>query len=249
MSFHTAAYFASIGAGANLNLAPIQDDMLIIQNAAFLPNRDFNLVYAFAAALELDRARLVNPSLRVFTLPHIRPINLALLPTTVTPIADYRRNPLKIRAVEELAMEVTSVAAIPPENVTCVIGISESFVPPGRGDIYTMRGTGATALTANAWTTVPITWADNLPAGSYAILGLESISATCIAARFILNGQELRPGVIGGATEGIQSNRMFRKGRLGEFGRFNTVALPQIQFLANAADAAETVYMDIMRVG
>ena len=52
------------------------------------------------------------------------------------------------------------------------------------------------ASTSGTWTTLPLTEVDNLPAGTFYMLGARVESASAIAARFIIQGQENRPCVI-----------------------------------------------------
>jgi len=249
MTFHVAGYTADVVTATLTTLTPITDQILNIQNGRFLPREDLDLIFAASMATDIQRSRLLNPSTRQITNPYIRPLINASVPPNDPSVADYRDNPFTIKGVEELEADSYNDAAVGPERTTTVIGLRKQYVMPNRGDIYTMRGTGATALTANVWTDVPITWADTLPVGNYDILGLVGISANCQAARLILGGQEYRPGSIGSTDVSNRTHEMFRRGRLGVWGRFNTIDLPQVQFLANAADATQEVYLDIMRVG
>lgn len=248
MTFHMAGFFVDLSTVANTNVPPIADNMLVIQNNAFLPDVDFDLILAAVFCDDLDRVRLVNPSMRVITLPFVRPINGTLAPANLPGVADYRDNPFKIRAVEELSLEATNAGGVGPDNLLAVIALRTRFQSTMRGDIFTMRGTGTTTVTANAWTETPITWADTLPVGTYAVLGLEAIGATAVAARINLSGQKERPGCIAAINAQNNGPLMFRKGRMGEWGRFQTFTMPRIDFLCNAADTVQTVYLDLMRV-
>ncbi len=248
MSFHTAAFFASVVTAVETVLPPVQDDILNIQNGRFLPSRTRDLIYAAAMSTDLQRAFFTSPKLRQITLPFIRPIIDGAVPFSLNEVADYRKNPLSFPGVEEFSVSALNDAAVGPEDTTVVFGMSEGFTPMIRGDIFTMRGTGTTTTIANAWTTCPITFADTLPVGDYAVVGLEAIGVTCQAARLIFGGQEIRPGCLGQIDDGGTGPKMFRKGGLGEWGRFNTIDLPQVQFLTGGIDTVQEIYMDIIRV-
>ncbi len=246
--FTLAAYFESIDNTANVDIAPVQDDVLTISNAHFLPQRDYDLLASFVSAATLARGRFVSPSNRVVTVPFIRPISVALLPPADPNVADYRGNPFRVRALEELALELTSAIAMGSENAYGLFWLSEGREAMPGGDIFTFRFTGTQTAVVNNWTTFTPVFADLLPAGTYAIVGGELTGATAVAFRVIIEGQKLRPGAIATAALGNKPWPGQIKGGLGIWGRFRSTALPQIQILCNAADTAQEGYLDIIKV-
>lgn len=246
--FHLCAYSLALGTVANTDVPAVSDDILAISNSHFLPQRDYDLTFAAAMAATLNRARIVSPTNRQITLPFIRPIIAAALPPAVPNVADYTRNPFRIRGLEELAIEATSDIAMGTERCNVLVGLSSGFEPPPRGDVFTLRGTSTTAAVANAWTTLVTTWADILPAGTYACLGLEAIATNQVAARVIFENQVERPGCLGHATVGLKPWLKFQKGELGVWGRFKSTRMPIVQVLNNSTDAVHTVYMDLVRI-
>lgn len=248
MSFHVAAYTELLDNVANNDITALADQILAIQNNHFLPQYDYRLLAAWVGSATLLRARIVNPSVRQLTIPFIRPITLAAVPPTDPNIADYRSNPFLIRAMEELAIEATSGVAM-TERFTALVWLSRQIEAAPPGDVYTLRGTGATTLVVNAWTDIAtVTWADNLPAGEYAIIGCEVQSAGCIAARLILENQIERPGCLGITALGNRTHDMFRKGGLGKWGTFRQTRMPIVQVLSNSADTTEEIYLDLVKV-
>lgn len=247
MPYHLAAYTEAIDATANNDVAALNDGIMAIANGHFLPQFNYQLLFAYAGSVTLDRARLNSPSYRQITLPFIIPVNVAALPATPPRLADYRQYPFHVRGLEELAMEATA-GPVGTERFNGLIGLSDGMSPTPPGNVFTLRGTGTTAVVANTWTQVPITWADALEEGRYACVGLSAISTTAIAARLTFENQFLRPGCVGQATVADFNHEVFRKGRLGEWGRFRSTRMPLVEWLANAADAVETVYMDLIKV-
>lgn len=245
---HTCAYGASIADATLADVAAIPDAILAIQNGHFFPTRDYSLVYAFAAgASVINRARLVSPSMRQLTSPYIRPLNTGLTVASPQEAADYRSNPFRIRASEELAFEVmqtTGGAAV----VLGVLGLQTQFTPPPIGDIFTMRGSSTTAAVARTWTQIAMTWADSLPNGVYNIVGGRAISATGIASRLSLENQVERPGSISLATAAGTENDMFIRGGLGSWGKFTNQRMPIVEVFCNSTDAAHEYYLDFIRV-
>lgn len=247
MSFHTVAYTATGIANTDVDMTPIADGLMVIQNAHFLPQVDMQLLYAFSGGLTQNRNRIVTPTTRQITTPQIRPLDNAAHPVSLAGVADYRRNPFTLRGLEEISliMQNTSTAV-----VQAVLGLARTpIMPVPQGNIYTMRGTGTTTLTALGWSQVAITWSDSLPAGMYYAVGLSAFSATLVAARLTFENQWERPGCIGTDLVTSQEPSMFNADGLGVWGQFHSYRMPSVEFLAVSADTAETVFLDFIRVG
>jgi len=116
------------------------------------------------------------------------------------------------------------------------------------GIIETIRCTGTTTLTAYAWSLCELTLSQQLRAGRYAIVGMSAISAGAIAARLVIPGSGFRPGVIAFDTESDFGTTYSRRGNLGNWGEFEHVYPPKVEFLAVSADTAQTVYIDLVKV-
>lgn len=247
MAWHCAAYTASLGSVTNSDTAALSDGIMVIQNNHFLPQRNMLLHYAAGSGPNTDRIRISSPTNRQITLPFIRPFNGAALPATDPNVADYRANPFLIEGMEELAVE-TSTNAVGPSRITVLVGIGDPLEPAPRGNVFTMRGTSTTAAVANAWTQIAVTWADSLPQGDYLCVGASCQSTNQLASRLTFENQYWRPGGQGITALGNRGHYMFDKGGLGVWGRFRSVRMPNVEVLANAADAVHEIYMDLIRV-
>jgi len=247
--FHTSAYLAAATATVNFDSTAIVDGIMQIQNGHLVPQSDMLIVYAKLNGVTGLRGRITSPSIRQISPVHIRPIDAALLPATLTRPANWIKNPLRAKALEELAVEVTNSAA-GPNNMYTTLGLALAPIGPiPNGDIFSMRGTGTTTVTASLWSQCAITWADTLPNGRYAVVGLNAFGTTAIAARLIFQDIPWRPGCVAGATDVVIQDEMFRNGGLGVWGSFNNYAMPNVEFLCNAADTAQVVYLDLIRIG
>lgn len=246
---HTLAYSKSTDATADVDITPVQDDIISIVNSHFFPQKDYQLLAAAAIATTILRAKIVTPTLRQISPPFIRPVTHSNLPITLMGLADYRHDPLTLKGLEEIQVQATQSAAGPTQTNIVLFINDTPMAPPPQGNIITMRGTATNILTANVWTSLAMTWADFLPAGNYACIGLQVQSATGIAARMIFEGQVNRPGCIAQTNVWDNPHPMFRLGNLGVFGYFNANRMPTIQVLANVADTSEEVYLDLVRVG
>lgn len=247
---HTLAWRKSIAdADVATDITPVTDGIMTIQNNHFLPQKNYNMLYAYYGGAGATRARFITPTWRQLSTPWIRPVNLSIVPLDEPNVADYHGNPLVIRGLEELQLEgqqTSGGAAV----VVGVAGLSEGpLTPAPQGDIVAMRGTGTTTVTAGAWSNCAITWQDTLPNGQYAVVGLEANGVTCVAARLIFEDQVMRPGAVGQGLVSGNGAPIFRYGRLGVWGRFNAYRIPSVEYFCNAADTAQEVYLHLVRNG
>ena len=245
---HLLAWRVSAADATAVDVTPVADSIWAIQNGHFMPQRNWLLQAAYFGAAGPNRARFITPTFRQITTPWIRPVNTDIVPANVVGAADYRANPLMFRALEEIqleGMQTTGGAAV-------VVGIAavskEPIVPAPQGDIYTLRGTGATTVTAGAWSLITVTWQDTLPAGRYALVGGTFIGATAIAGRCILEEQVDRPGWLGNAAADNVGSTIGLKGGLGVWGQFTGNRFPNVEMLCNAADTAQEIYLDLIKI-
>jgi hypothetical protein len=245
--FHTVAYQGTGIAATDVDMTPITDGLMTIQNAHFLPQSDAKLLYAMVAGLTQTYAQIVTPTLRQICKHQIRPLENAAAPGALPAYARYDRNPLILKGLEEISI-VMQNTAVPV--VKAVLGLSLTpMMPAPQGNIFTIRGTGTITQVALGWTGGTITWSDTLPTGNYVCVGLSAFAATLQAARLTFEGQWERPGCIGNAAVTAQEWPFFRNGNLGVWGNFHSYRMPSLEFLSTAADAAQTVFMDLIRVG
>jgi hypothetical protein len=245
---HTLAWRVSAADTTETDITPVTDGIWTIQNSHFLPGTNWSLLTMYAGAATPSSARLVTPTFRQITTPYVRPLNTDIVPGNLPGVADYRNNPLTLRALEEIQLLATQASggAAVIAGVACVS--QQASVPMPSGDIYTLQGTGTTTCVAGSWTQCAMTWQDTLPQGVFAVVGGQFIGATPIAGRIILEDQVNRPGGLGTSAVDLIPSPIFQKGGLGIWGRFNSNRMPNVEFLCNAADTAQTVYLDIIRV-
>lgn len=244
---HLCAYSESIAQNAFNDLAPVPDGVLTIANSHFLPQRDLPLVFAAAMSANLARARIVTPNLRLVSTPFIRPIINAAIPGNDAPVQDFRRNPLVLKGLEEVAIEAIQTGAA-AERVNVLLGLQFRDDPIPAGDPYTIRWTGTTAAVADTWTQITPTFDQVIPAGVYALTWAEVFGTGLYAHRYNIENQVPRPGFYGQAAVTSQWTQRIPWQGLGEWGRFRSTAMPIIEVLCNAATASWEGYMTIIRV-
>lgn len=219
-----------------------------------MPN-DYELIWAYGLGLTVTRMRLLMPWFLPYGRPVIRPIEGAANPSGRPQFAEYFRRPLKIKAAQPIRIQRTNTTAVAEQDYTVLtVGDGQFNAPPG--DVYTLRFTTTFTPTVNAWTASgKISPDDTLTPGIYSIVGIDQGAAGGVASRLIfpgapLQGQppQIRPGIIVPTTLTSQGNRYMRWGRLGEYGRFNSLAPPQLETYWNAATANPELYLDVVLI-
>ena len=272
VAFHEVATAADADTSVTLaNLAGLADQHVTVTGDNIqVPPETPNLmaVYAQGGSLTagetaiLDQARLEAPSLKPY-------IDLAAVtglaataddqvPLSPTAINNFLGKGINFVGGENMQLKTAESVAGDDRAATVLIWLGDGNY--GIGNIMavgmkTIRGTAAITATAlgNAWGAGAITFEQSLEAGMYAVVGMKMLSATAIAARLIFPNQGARPGCIGYATPltgvGAIENPMFRNGNLGIWGTFSHTSPPQLEIMAAAADTAEEVYLDVVKIG
>lgn len=249
--FHIAAYTADPGAAiADARIAALADQVLTIRNNDFWLSRKFDLLFALAMGATLDDARLESPSLRLPTFPYIN-VNESVDPPSPLNLSDYRQRPFKLPDNEQLRLSATDAAALPGQ-ITGIVGLGLDHAPAPAGNIVRLQGTSTTAVTANVWSSIEdVTYTNDLPDGLYALVGMEHFSANGQACRAIITSpgnQIYRPGCVSITALGGITHPIFRNGNLGKWAEFDSDNVPNLEVLANGADAAHTVYLDLVKI-
>lgn len=254
MPFTTVAFFEiQTLAAAYLPIAAVADQHVrVVGDDIQVPS--LSMVAAIAGGVSsttlLNQMRLSSPSLRERGLYQLSPLQVAatnVLPGTPHRVVDLRDNPLKLVVGEQLNAE--AIGTVTTQEMWAMLCLSDGPIAPIKGDIFTVRATGAaTALTIGAWGNRALTFDEDLPRGRYQIVGMRAESAGLIAARAVMVGGGWRPGVLGCAVVEELQSEMFRRGNMGVFGEFEDIEPPTIDFLSLSADTLLYVYLDLIQV-
>lgn len=259
--FWTIAYSQNYTAAQTDADMPVLGDITITTDSGSHPLLPIPLlgIWFYAVGNTLSRVRINSPKFRPIARPLIRPIEIANNPSSRPIFMEAFRHMLLFNAVEPISMLVTNNAPTGGERdfVIATFGDGNRNVP--MGDMYTIRLTSSFTPTANAWTASgALTFDDVLMAGQYSIIGYDQYNTGGVAARIAFPGPclpgapgQVRPGIITPTANGSQGTRYFRYGYLGEFGRFESFAPPQVEVLQTGATTNPDVYWDIVqtRVG
>jgi hypothetical protein len=169
--------------------------------------------------------------------------------------SDHKESPIPLQTGEALtALSAVDVAAA-AEDVTLGVWLTDGNIVnmPAGARIETILATGGSAAVANSWTPSALTLQQTLRQGTYALVGAKVASTTCQLARFIFGNQGNRPGVPGCALPSSKNpfDSLFRRGRMGTFGLFDSQNPPQLELYCSVADAAavQFAYLDVIKVG
>lgn len=257
MAFHLAAFWENIDpAGALANVAAaLGEQVLFINGDDIRVPDDLTQVIAAAACVGQTTtvgARVSSPSLRRFVNFDISPINGGgdgdVEPSSPHAIMDLRANPIQLDPGESLNAEIDSNQT-DADDQSVLVWLADGPIQPVAGSpVHTVRCTAAITAVAGAWTNGQLTFGQDLPSGVYQVVGMRAQGATLIAARLVFRGGSARPGVLGCDVATDQEWPAFRRGGLGVFGEFETNTPPTLDVLANDADTAQVVHLDLVKL-
>lgn len=246
------ALFAGAKTDSTANQAiPIVADPALtpLTASAYLIPAPYEVFGAWAANDTITRARIVTESMRTLGLPEIYPLNVVAEPTLPLSIDWRLQDPIKLATNDSLSVECSNGAST-ADFAWAGLYLRTGFAPVPTGPRTTLSGTSTQTLVANAMTLGGITFDQTPPVGTYEVVGLKVVCADAWAARLVFPaGQQLRPGVMTGETvAGFDYMQMERHGKLGAWGRFHSVNLPQLEILGHTAGAETArVYIDVVQ--
>lgn len=248
--FHLAAYRGSVVNGTtNTAIAGVPDNILTRDASNnFLAPGGSKIRLGVAGGVNASRARINTASLREVALPYIAPINTGITapsPPNVADFGDYGPAP---RAADSVSVESTHTD-IAAQIQFALLWLMFSRKEPTPGKEYRTRFTAAINGTVGAWTSGAITLDQVLPAGIYQITGMDVFGTNLLAARLIFMGGGWRPGVLARNAVNNIPHPIFTDGRLGVYGEFNSVAMPQLECYSEAANSAQEGYLDLVNIG
>ena len=172
-------------------------------------------------------------------------------PDAPTPLNLWLANPLRLNAGEGMQLHVRETVAGDDRQATGLVWLGNgALTNPYVGmPLFTARFTAAIAGVAYSWQNGGITFEQNLPVGTYAVMGMHVITASGIGARLVFSEAGARPGCL--AYDDIEdiSNQVFRNGNLGVWGTFHTHSPPTLDILCRTTDASQEGWLDLIKIG
>lgn len=247
---------------ANVDMTAAIDPDFSQRNNHYIFTESYRLAKAWAVGASMIRARFQVPTWNAIGEWSIFNVNRSIEPTANSQCDSYLPFPPRIPINEEFQVQDSNNlgASTEIENVGLQI-ITDDWspqIPPGRF-MLTVKTTGTTTWTLNAWSGgVAITFSQSLRGGVYAVVGaqLQADDAAffrLIFPRFKLyQGRKMRPGNIAqNAVGNVTQNQSYPWNLdMGEWGRFHTFELPQLDVFGTAADStAWVLYLTLIFLG
>ncbi len=247
---HLQAFDASDAANSALTqLNAIASEFDTVSNNGIVVQPGWPMIIgATAYSAHLSRAQFRAPSLQIPDYPLITPVAIARPTSSLEQVwTDWRAAPLTLKVNEALlAFEQHATST---EHVYILALMSDKIPAPVSAPFRTIRLTGTTTLTADAWSNALMTFDDQLPVGNYDVIGARLEGVSPIAFRLTFPGWPSRPGgpaLLDAVSMDVNPNRLFRAGGLGVWGTFNSIQQCTLEVLATAADTAQTLYLDLV---
>lgn len=137
------------------------------------------------------------------------------------------------------------------EQHTVIVFLAPTPLNRVDGNVYTVHFECTPTLAAGVWAYSEIVLVDDVPVGTYDVVGARVESDTSIAFRFNPVGGPYRPGGMCVPSNAYKEPNLQRFGGLGVWFTFNSVQLPGIELLDSAATGAEkqSGYFDLIPKG
>jgi hypothetical protein len=247
MAFTLVGYTESQDSASLTNVAALADPHVRVVGDDIVVPSGLNYVGGvYAIGADITRAQLVSPSIRRRYPFEVTPIEIAAEPADPVKYNPFFFSPIALDEDEALNFQAAENNASAGRCSGLVWLCDGATTPMTGSEMFTIRATNSSTLTAYAWTNAALTFGDTLPAGEYAVVGMRASSAGLIAARLVFSQYPWRPGCIASDTLGEQSAPIFRFGALGVWGEFSHNTPPTVDFLSLSADTSQTVDLDLV---
>jgi hypothetical protein len=248
MSLHTVAYYQAATANAVLSPIPGVADgtVRVVLNDIYIP-KGLNFMGAAAAlinsAVATVRAQVQTPLLRSLLNYDVDPVANGLIFTSSVAWQPMFDTPMQLAENEPMEFWIQNGAAVVNQGL---VWLADGPIKPVVGKIFTVRATGAAALSAGVWVNTALTFSQTLPAGHYQCVGLRAIGTNLAAARIFFVGGAWRPGVPAVSTDAGIDFGWTRQGMMGVLGEFDNTTPPTIDCLGTV-DAAQIFFLDLIK--
>lgn len=247
--FHLAAFFGSLTNNTTSNVPVVTDNVLTNTSSnTFATPKPAKLVGMYSAGANITDAQLNTPSLRYVGLPFVGVLNTALVVPSPPNVAWWGQNGPTIPEVDGIQVAHT-LGGAGPENESSLIWLNYGYKPIGGGPNYRLKFTGTITAVTGAWAGGAMTATSVLPQGTYDVVGMDVIGTNLLAARLVFPGSFFRPGVLCRNTLAAIPDDSMTDQRLGCFGTFKSINLPNLEILSTGANTAQTIYLDLQRTG
>lgn len=240
---------ATGGAVTDADMSATSDPEFTTRNSHFIFTEDYVLLAAAAFGATCTRQNMQVPHWNAIGRANIWPINTTSTTMKSPPqVSWFDRSPMDIPLMEEFQIKDTATGVAENDAAALVIAPANwnANLPQGLMTIDIRATLSSATLVSLAWVSAGvISLEQSLRGGVYSIISAECICTNGIFFRLIMprqkmyKGRKLRPGwLCQNAAGDLEEARMqVNPFILGEWGRFHTFELPQVEIWAFTAGA------------
>ncbi len=233
----------------NVGLGVLTDTVVPVQNNRYQMPWDATILAAYGGGNNAVDLRINAPPFRLISLPYVTPLQAQPIPSNAAPVQNLGSGQLTVGRTNEVLLEASTTGGV-AADFGAALWITPGFRSAPVGPIYTVQWTCTPTLVKGAWVLSAINFTQILPAGRWAIVGMEVFGANTMLDRVAFADQVYRPGVLVRNAVGGWIDQTFRAGNFGKFGEFVSYAQPNVEFLGTAAGAnAQIGYFDLVQIG
>lgn len=239
---------ATGGSVTDLDMSAVADPEFAPRNSHFIFTEDYKLMGAVAMGATITRANIQIPTLNAYGRFNVWPLMISSAKVLSPPrVMWLYPNGPAIPKNEEFTVKVTDGAS---ENAAALMFIQtpgHTRNLPNTDVLIPVRATSTITQVANGWSAQSaLTMEQTLRGGVYSIIAAEAVGVNSLLFRFNFptarnyKGRKIRPGwlcqdVIGDLPETRMHIDPFY---LGEWGRFHSFELPQVEIYTVAASGS-----------
>jgi hypothetical protein len=247
----TVLPYTVLTAGASTDL-----DMTFVSDAEFTGinnharfTEEYQLLAAYVGGVTVTRANVQTPQYNAYSRFNLWPLNRSLNIPNPPQTMWLDKTPVMLPRFEEITVKVTTTGVAEQDNVFLWLAKAPWNVnlPPSQIPFpLVARATSAVTLIANAWSALTaLTFEQTLKGGTYSVIGASCQCANGQLFRlvfprsFTAGTRKMRPGWLCNQALGDQDEARVRENPfcLGEWGRFWSVEMPQLEVYGSAAGA------------
>ena len=248
MPRHTSAFYQSTALGSLSTINAVPDTQIFSSGANLRVDPTVDMlgsVYSVYLGTTFTQTQIVTPSLRQLAPFDVSENNLTVATTVAPSLLDIYGTPKQLVGNETLTFSQNGAhsGAVAAYGV---VDFVDAPIKPVTGNIFTIRATGAAALSAGVYVNTALTLDTVLPAGNYQVVGFRAEGANLIASRIAFVGQVYRPGCPGSPLPGTPDYYQYRAGNLGVWGTFNINQPPTTDCLG-ITDTTQVFYLDLIQ--
>lgn len=251
--FTLVAFYESIANGTVLGeVNGVADQTQTFDNSSrLITPYNGTIAAAYAMGINATAFQIDAPSLRSFLLPNIYPANpSADVRTLDGPVVWGDRGPRLLKG--DAVAPLVSRGGADAQPVIVGLWLRNKSRPLPAGPATKVIATAAPTIVAGSWVFSALTFAQTLPVGRYAVVGLQVVCNDATFVRLVYpGGGQWRPGVVVQDAYGdLPWGDPFGPFKFGHFGEFDWLAPPSIEVLGDTAGAENlTAYLDLVKIG